>query len=114
MLEFTYNLWMVAASFVVALFAGFSGLSLLRGASAPVIPVFVNGLHEDFGVQLKRRVRLAPRETIRLFFGPPVELGDLYDRARDSDAHLAASQRVMDAIGACAEREKAWLAAQPG
>ena len=33
MLEFTYNLWMVAASFVVALFAGFSGLSLLRGAS---------------------------------------------------------------------------------
>lgn len=33
MLEFTHNPWMVAASFAVALFAGFSGLSLLRGAS---------------------------------------------------------------------------------
>lgn len=80
---------------------------------APVIPVFVNGLHRDFGVQLQRRLGLAERETIRLFFGPPVELSDLYGRARDPDAHLAASQRVMDAIGACAEREKAWLAAQP-
>ena len=33
MLEFTHSPWMVAASFAVALFAGFSGLSLLRGAS---------------------------------------------------------------------------------
>lgn len=33
MLEFTHNPWMVAASFAVAVFAGFSGLSLLRGAS---------------------------------------------------------------------------------
>ena len=33
MLDFSYNPWMVAASFVVALFAGFSGLSLMRGAS---------------------------------------------------------------------------------
>ena len=32
-LEFTHNTWLVAASFAVALFAGFSGLSLLRGAS---------------------------------------------------------------------------------
>ncbi|TDK41431.1 carbon monoxide dehydrogenase [Antarcticimicrobium luteum] len=38
MLEFTHNPWMVAASFAVALFAGFSGLSLLRGASRlPVV-----------------------------------------------------------------------------
>jgi len=37
-LEFTHNPWMVAASFAVALFAGFSGLSLLRGASRlPVV-----------------------------------------------------------------------------
>lgn len=34
MLEFTHNYWMVAASFAIALFAGFSGLSLLRGASS--------------------------------------------------------------------------------
>ena len=34
MLEYSYTLWMVAASFVVALFASFSGMSLLRGASA--------------------------------------------------------------------------------
>ena len=34
MLEFSHNPWMVAAAFAVALFAGFSGLSLLRGASA--------------------------------------------------------------------------------
>lgn len=34
MLEFTHNYWMVAAAFAVALFAGFSGLSLLRGASS--------------------------------------------------------------------------------
>lgn len=33
MLDFTHNPWMVAASFVVAFFAGFSGLSLMQGAS---------------------------------------------------------------------------------
>lgn len=33
MLEFTHNPMMVAASFAVALFAGFSGLSLMHGAS---------------------------------------------------------------------------------
>jgi len=33
-LDYSYNPWMVAASFLVALFAGFSGLCLLRGASA--------------------------------------------------------------------------------
>nr|WP_240989620.1 MHYT domain-containing protein [Salipiger mangrovisoli] len=32
-MDFSHNPWMVAASFAVALFAGFSGLSLLRGAS---------------------------------------------------------------------------------
>ena len=37
MLEFTHNPWMIAASFAVALFAGFSGLSLLRGASTTPI-----------------------------------------------------------------------------
>jgi len=34
LLEFSHNPWMVAASFAVALLAGFSGLSLTRGASA--------------------------------------------------------------------------------
>jgi len=33
LLDFTHNPWMVAASFAVALFAGFTGLSLLRGIS---------------------------------------------------------------------------------
>ncbi|NVO27345.1 carbon monoxide dehydrogenase [Donghicola sp. C2-DW-16] len=33
MLAFTHDLWMVAAAFAIALFAGFSGMSLLRGAS---------------------------------------------------------------------------------
>ena len=33
MLAFSHDPWMVAASFAIALFAGFSGLSLLNGAS---------------------------------------------------------------------------------
>lgn len=38
MLDYTHNPWLVAASLAVALMAGFSGLSLTRGASAQAVP----------------------------------------------------------------------------
>lgn len=80
---------------------------------ATVVPMFVNGLGDDLGGILRRRFDPMP-EPIRLFFGPPLALDDLYDRPGDREVYGAIVQRMMDAIRACAERERAWLAARNG
>lgn len=78
---------------------------------APVIPLFINGLAPSFPQQVVRRFR--PSEPIRVFFGPPVDFGTLYDDPENPDAWQSASRRVMDAITACAARERAWMSAAP-
>lgn len=74
-------------------------------AQAPVIPLFINGLEGTFLAQASRRFTGRP---IRLFFGPAVEADDLYDRAEDGAAHQELADRTMNAIRACAERDRAW------
>lgn len=63
----------------------------------PVIPVAQWGpqeVLEPYG----RRLRLFPRKTMHLVAGPPVELGDLYDRPLDSATLREATSRIVDAI----------------
>jgi 1-acyl-sn-glycerol-3-phosphate acyltransferase len=76
----------------------------------PVVPVFINGLAPSFGDQIKQRFKRP--ETLRVFFGAPIELGDLSDRANDPDAWLEAAQRSMVGVGTCAQRERQWTAHQ--
>ena len=76
---------------------------------APVIPSFVNGLPRNFGTLLKERVTPGV-EPVRVFVGPPVNLDDLYDHAESKDAHHEATVRTMNAIRACADHDKAYMA----
>jgi 1-acyl-sn-glycerol-3-phosphate acyltransferase len=78
---------------------------------APVIPTFVCGLPPRFGGLVRDRVR-PDGQPVRVHFGPAVDLEDLYDAADDREAHQAAADRTMEAIGACGVVDRAWMAAR--
>ena len=63
----------------------------------PVIPVAQWGPQEIQGPYV-RELHLFPRKTMRMVAGPPVELGDLYDRPLDAATLTEATARIMDAI----------------
>lgn len=75
-------------------------------AQAPVIPLFINGMGQTFGSLWKNRIQGAP-EQVRMHFGPPVPLDDLYSGSGDSAIELQASQRVMAEIARLGEDERA-------
>jgi 1-acyl-sn-glycerol-3-phosphate acyltransferase len=85
---------------------GIGRIALASGA--PVVPSFVNGLPATFGKLLVERVTPGV-EPVRVFVGPPVDLADLAGRAEDRDAHREAAGRVMAAIGALAEKDRAFM-----
>jgi len=76
---------------------------------APVLPVFVNGLPRTFGRLLEERFT-AGIEPVRVLIGPPVGLDDLYDRADEPEAHREAAHRIVEAIRAGGERDRAFMA----
>lgn len=88
-----------------------SGVGRIALASrAPVIPLFINGLGN--GLKEVNQIRKS-RELgrIRMHFGAPVPLGDLFGRAEDPAAHQQASERIMRAIVHQSELERAARAA---
>ena len=86
-----------------------SGIARIALASrAPVVPSFVNGLPRSFATVLRQRVT-AGVEPVRVFIGPPVPLDDLYERPDDHDAQTEASARVMAAIAALGEKDRAFM-----
>lgn len=78
-------------------------------SQAPVIPVYVGGLPPAFSALLKARV-LGQGPPIRVWLGAPVELSDLYGRAATPAAHHEASNRVMQAVAALGEDDRAYMA----
>ena len=48
-------------------------------------------------------------EPVRVFVGPPVVLDDLYDRPTDREAQREAAGRVMEAIAALGEKDRAFM-----
>ncbi|MBM4375554.1 MAG: 1-acyl-sn-glycerol-3-phosphate acyltransferase [Deltaproteobacteria bacterium] len=86
-----------------------SGIGRIALASrAPVVPSFVNGLPASFGALVRDRLR-ADAEPVRAFLGAPVPLDDLYPHAGERDAEREASVRVMAAIAALGEQDRAFM-----
>jgi 1-acyl-sn-glycerol-3-phosphate acyltransferase len=86
-----------------------SGIGRIALASrAPVVPSFVNGLPPTFGALLRERLR-HDVEPVRVFVGPPVALDDLHPRAGEREAEREAATRVMQAIAALGERDRAFM-----
>jgi 1-acyl-sn-glycerol-3-phosphate acyltransferase len=86
-----------------------TGIARIALASrAPVVPSFVNGLPRSFGALLRERVTKGV-EPVRVFVGPPVVLDDLYDRPTDREAQREAAGRVMEAIAALGEKDRAFM-----
>jgi 1-acyl-sn-glycerol-3-phosphate acyltransferase len=71
-------------------------------AGVPLVPAAQWGAHEVIG-PYRKEFRLLPRKTMRVRFGPPVDLNDLRGRPLDSATLDAATDRLMDAITALLE-----------
>lgn len=65
---------------------------------APVVPLAHWGAQEILGRYARRPGNLFKRPVQHVRVGPPVDLSDLYDRAKDPRAHIEATRRVMAAI----------------
>ncbi len=74
-------------------------------SQAPVIPLFINGLGQGLSDVLRAR-RRPQKGTVRMHFGPPVPLSDLYGRAQEPAAQQQAADRVREAILAVGEGER--------
>lgn len=80
---------------------------------APIIPVYVGGLPPTFPELVKERVS-GHGTPVRVRMGAPVDVTDLHDQAQSKAAHHAASERVMQAIAALGEEDRAYMAAVRG
>ena len=61
----------------------------------PLIPVYIKGSHYILPRDSKR-IRVKP---CSVYFGPPVDLSDLYRQKKSKEIYKAISSRIMEAIG---------------
>jgi len=80
------------------------GEVLLAAPSAQVVPVFLAGLTNDFGEELRRNWRTPTLFPIHIGFGAPIDLRDLHDQATVRRAQREAVRRAMAGIGDVRER----------
>jgi 1-acyl-sn-glycerol-3-phosphate acyltransferase len=78
---------------------------LIHKARVPVVPVFVNGLSNDFARQIRDNVmrRGAP---IHIVFGAPVDFGALLDLPGSPRTYKRISERTLEVIGELGREEK--------
>jgi len=86
---------------------------VIQDARVPVIPVFINGLINDLPKQLSGNFDRTGQD-IFVVFGEPVEFGDLLDQGKSPKVHQAISDRVMQAVSALGQEERALRAARHG
>ena len=79
---------------------------VIQDARVPVIPVFINGLINDLPRQVLSNFDRTGQD-IFVVFGAPVELADLLDQPKSPKVHQAISDRVMQAVAALGQEERA-------
>jgi len=83
---------------------------IIHQARVKVIPVFVNGLGNDFPMQLAGDLfKFGPK--INIVFGAPVDFGGLLDEKPSPRVFKRVSERSLEAIAALGQEEKAIRAA---
>ena len=75
-----------------------------------VIPVFVNGLDNDFARQVTRSF-LRTGAPVTVVFGKPIDFGAMLDGAPSPRLHRAISERALDAIRELGDEDRAIRAA---
>jgi 1-acyl-sn-glycerol-3-phosphate acyltransferase len=79
---------------------------VIHKARCPVVPVFVNGLTNDFASQVKAGVT-GRGDAIHVVFGRPVDFGPLLGATGSPKTYRSIADRCLDAIGALGREEKA-------
>jgi 1-acyl-sn-glycerol-3-phosphate acyltransferase len=83
---------------------------VIQDSRVPVIPVFINGLVNDIGKQVRSNFDRSGQD-IFVVFGKPVVFGDLLDQGKSPKVHQAISDRVMQAVSELGQEERALRAA---
>src|SRR3954465_13899346 len=86
---------------------------VIQDSRVPVIPVFINGLVNDFAKQVTSNFD-GTGQDIFVVFGAPVEFGDLLDQGKSPKVHQAISDRVMQAVSELGQEERTLRAARHG
>lgn len=79
-------------------------------ARVPVVPVFVLGMRNDLPAMVRRNWS-AGGAPIRVVFGPPLQLDDLYAEGDRPPTHRKIADRMRDAITTLGEQERRWAEA---
>jgi 1-acyl-sn-glycerol-3-phosphate acyltransferase len=79
---------------------------LVRRAQVPVIPVFVNGLCNDFVHQVMGGLR-GTGDPIHIVFGAPIDFGEFAEASDNPRTHRRIAEVCRTAIGRLAEEERA-------
>jgi 1-acyl-sn-glycerol-3-phosphate acyltransferase len=86
---------------------------VIHKAQVPVIPVFVNGLGNQFARQLRAGLT-GDGDRIHLVFGGPIGFGELLTAPGGPRTYKRIAERCVEAIGDLAQEEKAIRAAGIG
>jgi 1-acyl-sn-glycerol-3-phosphate acyltransferase len=78
---------------------------VVHKARVPVVPVFVNGLGNDFARQLRDGV-VGQGKLIHIVYGAPIDFGDLLDLPGSPRTYKRIADRTLDAIGALGQEER--------
>ena len=78
---------------------------VIRKARVPVVPVFINGLGNDFMDQVRRGVTKSG-PPIHIVFGAPMALGPLLELPENLSTYRRIAERCVDEISKLGEEEK--------
>jgi 1-acyl-sn-glycerol-3-phosphate acyltransferase len=76
------------------------------GAGVPVVPVFVNGLGNDFVRQVREGIT-GTGQTVHIVFGAPVDFGGLLGAPESPRTYKRVAEACIDAISRLGEEERA-------
>jgi 1-acyl-sn-glycerol-3-phosphate acyltransferase len=83
---------------------------IIHGARVPVIPVFINGLLNDFPRQIESNFDGTGRDIICVF-GEPIDFGALLDEPASARVEQRIADRTLEAIHELGQEEKRLRAA---
>lgn len=82
------------------------GKIVLDAPEVPVVPIFVIGLSNRMGTELRNNLLAPADHPIDVWFGPPVALDEVRARGKRATSQLIASKRCMEAIAALADEHR--------
>jgi 1-acyl-sn-glycerol-3-phosphate acyltransferase len=84
---------------------------IIQGARVPVIPVFINGLINDFPRQIESNFDGTGKE-IHVMFGKPIDFGSLLDEPAGARTEQRIADRTLEVISELGQEEKQLRAAR--